>query len=125
MSQPRVSRSKASIYNEHKYIDHTRIRDKRVETNCCLFIYNISSYQEFKISSLLDVAKGCRKLHTLKLRDSWDINDDVVGQLFAYCPQLVHLELGLCNRFTGKCLETGGTSALRRLYLSGCQSVCV
>ena len=74
-------------------------------------------------SSLIEVAKGCRKLKTLILRSCISVSDAALAELFTYCTQLSCLELLCCDQITGKCLEAGGTVALRRLYIQACSQV--
>ena len=74
-------------------------------------------------SSLLEVAQCCRKLHTLILDQCTGIGDAAIAQMFTFCTQLVHLDLTDCYQITGKCFESGGTAALRRLYIDGCNRV--
>ena len=76
-------------------------------------------------SSLIEVAKGCRKLKTLRLRYCTSVSDAALAQLFTFCTQLSCLDLFCCNQITGKCLEAGGTVALRRLYIQDCTQVSI
>ena len=68
-------------------------------------------------SSLIEVTKGCRKLHTLKFEDCEGLSDATLAQIFTYCTKLAHLDLFKCIKITGKCLENGVTAALRRLCI--------
>ena len=78
---------------------------------------------EVSESSLLEVAQGCPKLHTLILSYSKGVSDAGIAHLFTYCTQLTHLDLTNCEQITGKCLEDGGGGTLKRLYLDGCPRV--
>ena len=72
--------------------------------------------------SLIELTKGCRKLKTLCLISCNRVTDDHICSLFTYCTQLTCLHLCDYLQFSGKCLETGGTAALRRLYIQECHS---
>ena len=74
-------------------------------------------------SMLIEVARGCSKLTTLVLKHCARVNDRTLAQLFTYCTQLAYLDIDTCDLITGKCLETGGTAALRRLYIQYCGKV--
>ena len=75
---------------------------------------------EFSGLSLIELAKGCRKLKTLILFNCDEVIDADIGELFTYCTQLTCLHLRDCLQFSGKCLETGVTAALRRLFIEEC-----
>ena len=83
----------------------------------------LHSYSRLSDSSLIGVAKGCRKLKTLILNKCTNVSDAAIAQLFAYCTQLNCLDLFFCGHITGKCLEAGGTVALRRLFIENCSRV--
>ena len=83
----------------------------------------LKSYRDLSDSSLVEVAKGCRKLQTLKLKKCKRVSDAALAQLFTYCTQLTHLVLNTCKQITGKCLEAGDTVALRVFYIKKCINV--
>ena len=76
-----------------------------------------NSYCNLSNSKLIEVAKGCCKLTTLILKYCECLNDTALAKLFTYCTQLAYLDIDSCDLITGKCLEKGGTAALRRLYI--------
>ena len=74
-------------------------------------------------SSLIEVAKGCRKLKTLILRYCDSVSEAALAEVFTYCTQLTCLHIHLCEGISGQCLEAGGTAALRRLFIESCAEV--
>ena len=67
--------------------------------------------------SLVELAKGCRKLKTLILFNCHSVIDFHLSQMFTFCTQLTCLDIRNCQLFSGRCLEMGVTAALRRLYI--------
>ena len=53
------------------------------------------------------------------------VSDAAIAQVFDFCTQLVRLNLRDCHQITGKCLEMGGTAALRRLNIKHCSQVSI
>ena len=117
-----LSKTRISQTNKIIYLSDLK-REKKTRRRLMIFICD--SRLDFNKPSLLKVAKGCRKLHTLILNKCCGIYDVLVGQMFTYCTQLVHLDLASSSLINGECLETGGPTALRRLNLNGCDNVRV
>ena len=88
-----------------------------------IFVCLLHRNKKWSGSRLIELAKGCRKLKTLILSDCQEVSDADIGELFTYCTQLTCLDIRNCQRFSGECLETGVTAALRRLYIDDCHMV--
>ena len=82
-----------------------------------VFVCLQHSFCNLSGSSLIELAKGCCKLKTLILSHCHEVRDADIATLFTYCTQLTCLHIRNCQRFSGECLKTGGTVALRRLYI--------